>query len=456
MALNLPIAFENSMRDRLKDRFDDFKKALENTPPVSIRLNHAKGQHAPGDPVIWSRYGRYLPERPVFTLDPRFHAGAYYVQEASSMFLEQAVEQTTGNAASLNVLDLCAAPGGKSTHLLSLMPQDSLLVSNEVIRSRAGILVENITKWGNHNCVVTNNDPADFQRLGEFFDVVVLDAPCSGEGLFRKDPDARGQWSAKNIELCSLRQRRIVHDIWPVLKPGGILIYSTCTYNDAENTDNMRWLKKEFDVEFVNLKLPEGANIDVVGGGDVTGYQFFPHRVRGEGFFLSVLKKKGSSSSRALRSKDVLKSPAKTQMTEFSDWIQSPDSKLFFLHNQTVRMFPILKKTELQLILQNLNVVSAGTAILEIMKNKFVPDHALALSVHLNTPHFERIDVDEKRAIQFLRKDPFDAQAPPGFALIEFEGLGLGWVNILQNRVNNLYPSNWRIRMGHQAPSFPI
>lgn len=449
MALDLPIAFENYMKNRLNHAFDDFKRALEDIPPVSIRYNPTKVPQADGDPVAWSRYGRYLPDRPVFTLDPRFHAGAYYVQEASSMFLEQAVQQTATGGASVNILDLCAAPGGKSTHLLSLIPENSLLVSNEVIRSRAGILVENITKWGNHNCVITSNDPSDFQRLGEFFDVVVLDAPCSGEGLFRKDPDAVGQWSPNNVELCSMRQRRIVHDIWPALKPGGILIYSTCTYNDPENIDNMRWLKKEFDAEFVGLKLPTGVGIEAVGGDQATGYQFFPHRVRGEGFFMSVLKKKGSYSTRALRSKDFLKSPAKTQVTEFSNWILSPDSQFFFLHNQTVRMFPILKKSELQFILQNLNVVSAGTAILEIMKNKFVPDHALALSVHVNKSSFERIEVEENRAIQYLRKDPFDAQAPPGFALIEFEGLGLGWVNVLQNRINNLYPSNWRIRMGH-------
>ncbi len=449
MALDLPIAFENYMKNRLNQAFDDFKKALEDIPPVSIRYNPAKVLQAGGDPVAWSRYGRYLPDRPVFTLDPRFHAGAYYVQEASSMFLEQAVQQTAADGASLNILDLCAAPGGKSTHLLSLIPESSLLVSNEVIRSRAGILVENLTKWGNHNSVITSNDPSDFQRLGEFFDVVVLDAPCSGEGLFRKDPDAIVQWSMKNVELCSMRQRRIVHDIWPALRPGGILIYSTCTYNDPENIDNMRWLKKEFDAEFVSLKLPAGVGIEAVGGGQATGYQFFPHRVRGEGFFMSILKKKGSYSTRALRSKDFLKSPTKTQVTEFSNWILSPDSQLFFLHNQTVRMFPILKKSELQFILQNLSVVSAGTAMLEIMKNKFVPDHALALSVQLNKSGFERIEVDKEKAIQYLRKDPLNVKASPGFALIEFEGLGLGWVNVLQNRVNNLYPSNWRIRMGH-------
>ena len=194
-------------------------------------------------------------ERPSFTLDPSFHGGKYYVQEASSMFLEQAFCATYQfSRIALNVLDLCAAPGGKSTHLLSLMNKNSLLVSNEVIQSRAAILSENIQKWGHGNVIVTNNDPKDFQRLPGFFDVIVVDAPCSGEGLFRKDPNALKEWSEDVVALCSRRQRRILNDVWPTLKTGGLLIYSTCTYNADENEENLKWLKEEYHVESIPLK----------------------------------------------------------------------------------------------------------------------------------------------------------------------------------------------------------
>ncbi|MES1226926.1 MAG: RsmB/NOP family class I SAM-dependent RNA methyltransferase, partial [Bacteroidota bacterium] len=177
--------------------------------------------------VPWSSNGYYLSERPSFTTDPLFHAGAYYVQEASSMFLEEAVKQTCDLSKPLKVLDLCAAPGGKSTLLQSIISNESLLISNEVIKSRVNILSENITKWGAANVVVTNNDPKDFQRLPEYFDLIVIDAPCSGSGLFRKDPEAITEWSSDNVMLCSQRQQRILADILPCLKPGGILIYST-------------------------------------------------------------------------------------------------------------------------------------------------------------------------------------------------------------------------------------
>jgi 16S rRNA C967 or C1407 C5-methylase (RsmB/RsmF family) len=447
VGLDLPQEFENYMRARLGDRFADFCNALESTPPVTLRINPAKIKDHPGERVPWSQFGRYLQERPVFTLDPQLHAGAYYVQEASSMFVEQAVKQSTDLSQPLNVLDLCAAPGGKSTHLLSLLTKESLLVSNEVIRSRATILAENIQKWGNANVIVTNNDPENFGRLPEFFDAIILDAPCSGEGLFRKDPAALSQWSSKNVDLCALRQRRILHDVWPALKPGGIVVYSTCTYNEHENINAMQWLKKEFEPDFIQLKVPDAWGIETISAAGVTGYQFYPHKVKGEGFFLSVLKKKGEASGRRFKIKESLKHPTKTQREEFRPWILSPDTKLFFLHNETVRMLPAAKQSEFQLILNNLNVVIAGTAVLEIMRNKFIPDHALSLSQEINKENFTKISLNHEDAIRYLRKDPVTLSGPVGFALIEFEGLGLGWVNVLQNRYNNLYPASWRIRM---------
>src|SRR5687768_8055824 len=251
-----PQAFKKREQAHLGNQWDDFVNAHLQPSPISIRLNpHKLSSETLLPSIPWTQYGKYLNDRPSFTLDPTFHGGKYYVQEASSMFLEQAFNQTTETTAPLDILDLCAAPGGKSTHLLSLMNQDSLLVSNEVIQSRAAILSENIQKWGYCNVAVTNNDPKDFQRLAGFFDVVVVDAPCSGEGLFRKDPTASKEWSEDAVALCSKRQQRILNDVWPALKTGGVLIYSTCTYNEMENEENLKMLRERYEPESISLTV---------------------------------------------------------------------------------------------------------------------------------------------------------------------------------------------------------
>ena len=201
----------------------------------------------------WCEYGFYLNERPVFTFDPLLHAGAYYVQEASSMFLYEVLKQTCDDT-NKKVLDLCAAPGGKSS-LMSSYFKNSLLVSNEAIKQRANILYENLTKWGSANVIITNNDAADFKRLENYFDVIVVDAPCSGSGLFRKDAEAINEWSIKNVELCNQRQQRILADVYPALKQDGILIYSTCSYSKEEDEDISDWLKNNFNVDSLQLKL---------------------------------------------------------------------------------------------------------------------------------------------------------------------------------------------------------
>lgn len=447
MALHLPKEFENYMMVRLGPRFSDFQQSLQEVPPVSVRDNPKKTTVTSVPDVPWSKFGRYLPERPVFTLDPRLHGGAYYVQEASSMFLEQAIKQSVDLSKPLNVLDLCAAPGGKSTHALSLISTESLLIANEVIRSRAVILSENIQKWGYDNVLVTSNDPSDFQRLPDFFDLIIVDAPCSGEGLFRKEPEAMKEWSSKNVEMCALRQRRVLSDVWPSLKPGGVLVYSTCTYNEKENIENLEWLETQQGLEFISLSTDKGWGVDTIRKNNSVGYQLFPHRVKGEGFFLSVIRK-NDGSFRTTKAKDTLKYPSRNQVSEFSSWVTQPESRCFFLHHQTVRMIPEGKKTELQLALNRLNVLQAGTAILEIMKNKFVPDHALALSIHIQKENFNHIVLDKDQALEYLRKNPLQIESEKlGFALIEFEGIGIGWLNVIQNRNNNLYPASWRIRM---------
>jgi NOL1/NOP2/fmu family ribosome biogenesis protein len=363
------------------------------------------------------------------------------------MFLEQAIRQTTNHNGALNVLDLCAAPGGKSTHLLSLISKESLLVSNEVIRSRAPILEENIQKWGNLNSVVTNNDPKDLQRLGSFFDLIVVDAPCSGEGLFRKDPDAMNEWSNDNVLLCANRQRRILKDIWPTLKRDGILIYSTCTYNENENEEILQWLDDTDDIEFIRLTLDPRWGVAEFSKENVYGYRLFPHRVTGEGFFISVMRKLSGDDIR-LKSKKQFATPPKKTSDELRSWLRHPDNKLLILRNDDVSALPVNKATEIEHLTNNLHVISSGTPIATRKHEKLIPNHALALSQEVNVENFNTIDLTGSEALRYLRKETIEREGlEKGFALIQFKGLNIGWVNVLDTRINNLYPAEWRIRM---------
>src|SRR5690349_20465104 len=301
----LPVAFLDSLEGVAGFDRQAFEAVHATGETVtSLRINPAKLSAAeagrllfPGlmtGGVPWCEEGYYLKTRPSFTLDPLLHAGAYYVQEASSMFLWNVLEETVGkNHDALKVLDLCAAPGGKSTLLASYF-KDALIVSNEVIKSRAAILVENITKWGSDNVVVTNNDPKDFSSLQNYFDVIVVDAPCSGSGLFRKDPEAIEEWSEENVLLCSQRQQRFVADAFPTLKKDGILIYSTCSYSEEEDEDILDWMMEHFSIDNLQLTVDNEWKIVEVQSEKhkAYGYRFFPHKVKGEGFFIAVFQKK--------------------------------------------------------------------------------------------------------------------------------------------------------------------
>ena len=443
-----PQAFINRLRTILGDEWNDFVLAHRQPAPVTIRMNPAKSNILLDvDSVPWCSFGKYLPDRPSFTLDPSFHAGAYYVQEASSMFLEQIFIQTIGNTSSLNVLDLSAAPGGKSTHLLSLMNRDSLLISNEVIQSRASVLSENIQKWGYPNVVVTNNDPRHFSRLQGFFDVVVVDAPCSGEGLFRKDPQAAHEWSEENVDLCSKRQRRILSDVWPALKAGGVLIYSTCTYNEKENEDNLQWLAGQEGAEFIKIDIDQRWGIVEIQQGPVVAYRMLPHRVKGEGFFIAALRKTADQPEGRLK-KGKLTTVSKNLRAQLCDWTQDSDNKVFVERNGLVQFFPHWKVEEINHVVNELHIISAGTVMASIKHTKLVPEHPLALSTEVNKNAFKHLPVEKENALRYLRKDPIEiTHSARGFALVTFEETSLGWVNMLDNRINNLYPSQWRIRM---------
>lgn len=446
--IRLPKEFEDRMRRQVGVWFDTFAESLQQPAPVSIRINPHKHSKQTGEKIPWTQFGKYLPERPVFTLDPSLHAGAYYVQEASSMLLELALTQTTDLSNSLRVLDLSAAPGGKSTHVLSLLSQDSLLVSNEVIRSRASILSENIQKWGHGNVIVTNNDPESFKQLHGYFDVIVVDAPCSGEGLFRKDPDAMNEWSQENINLCALRQQRIVNDVWPALKEDGVLIYSTCTYNEKENEDNLVWLSQQHNVEFIPLAIDSSWGVEEIKKNKTIGYRCYPHKVKGEGFFISVIRKKEQEKSLRTKSKRGFTEAPKKVTEQLGAWIKDSAAFRVIKQDDLLIQIPRSMYEEVEFLCSALHIVSKGTAIAELKHEKLVPEHAFALSIHCNTDNFPSYELTLEEALSYLRKENLMiGEGKRGFALVTYQGNSLGWVNLLGNRVNNLYPSNWRIRL---------
>jgi len=444
---DLPEAFKSQMQTQLGPATNNFLRALGEPSPVSIRFNREKYLPEGGNPVPWCETGQYLGQRPSFTLDPLFHAGAYYVQEASSMFLEQAVRQTVDCNAPQLALDLCAAPGGKTTHLLSLLSRDSLVVSNEVIRGRTNALIENVEKWGFPNTIVTRSDAADFARLESCFDLIVVDAPCSGEGLFRKDPDAAKEWSLAHVEMCALRQRRIVADVWDSLRPGGVLFYSTCTYNDQENQGTLLWLKEKHDCSFERLRFDPAWGVAEIEADTVIGYQCLPHRVRGEGFFVAAIRKGGQSVRRHPRTRDRLQYPSPANLGAVQPWIKNPTAYFFFLHGEQLRMLPVSYRETLSLLLDHVHVVQAGTGVGEVKKNKIVPDHALALSIVRNPQAMPTLEAAVDQALAYLRMETLPFQAAPGFHVVTFKELGLGWVNILPGRVNTLFPTSRRVRM---------
>jgi len=397
--------------------------------------------------VPWSSYGYYLAQRPSFTFDPLFHAGTYYVQEASSMFLEQALRQTADLSRPLRVLDLCAAPGGKSTLLQSLISADSLLVSNEVIRARAAILQENMVKWGGANVVVTNNDPRDFQRMENYFDVIVIDAPCSGSGLFRREPEAIGEWSTENVQLCSQRQQRILADAWPALRQGGVLIYSTCSYSREEDEEILDWMLRELPASSCRLQVEDSWNIvETTGEKGGYGYRFYPDRLKGEGFFIAAVRKNEGDIFRYPKNKKPLAGKLTRQDEDkLRAWVRQEEPLLFFYHNEYVHSLPAPLAEDLGFLQSSCYIRQAGILAGKPGAKEFIPEHDLALST-LIRKDLPTIGLSEEEAIQYLRKDEIRIDTPlRGWALVQYEGHNLGWIKVLPGRINNYYPKDWRI-----------
>ena len=440
--MNLPEPFVSRTQELLKEELPAFLDALDYPSPVSVRVND-KMEYLPSDDTVkWCDAGYYLAERPVFTLDPLLHAGVYYVQEASSMFLQQALNQFV--APQSVVLDLCAAPGGKSTLISQYLSTHGMLVSNEIIRSRAYILAENLIKWGNDTVVVSNNEPKDFQRLPSFFDAVVVDAPCSGEGMFRKDAGAVGEWSEENVMMCARRQRQILTDVWDTLKKDGILIYSTCTYNREENEENVSWMETELGAELIRLNTDAFPEITVSD----KGYRFFPHKTRGEGFFLSVLRKTSDAPSLRIKKQDRRQQKSEFNETELKNKLIEPENWKIYTDNNLISAFRTKFSDKVEMLKSNLHIMHYGITLCEIKGRDLIPHTSLALSKSIQLENVLQAEVELRDALLFLKKETISlSETEKGFVLIKYRNIPLGWVKNLGNRCNNLYPNEWRIRM---------
>ena len=456
----LPEEFSTYTREIMgEQRWTRFAEAMDEEPPVSVRLNPMKFRSdsmalpaEEDEPVEWCREGRYLKERPMFTLDPLLHAGAYYVQEAASMYITQVIRDHAPADRPLMVLDLCAAPGGKSTAMRSVLPEGSLLMTNEPMRPRANILMENIQKFGHPDVIVTNNYAIDYQRSRLQFDVILADVPCSGEGMFRKDEGAIREWSVANVKKCAALQREIITDIMPCLRDGGLLVYSTCTYNRQEDEENVDFICSEWQME----KLSER--------------HFIPGETRSEGLYMAALRQTGSDASQqttiSMLDSSATKKDKKQKRRgkasaeqavkgakEMSGWIKGNED--FSITTLGQRFVAVRKQwcNVYDTALEKLRVMHAGIELGEPKGKDIIPSECLALSTAFNPEAFATAELDRDTAIAYLRREPIQLppDTPRGFVAVGYQGLNLGFVKNLGNRTNNLFPQEWRIRMQNDA-----
>ena len=438
--------------------------AFDSPASVSVRLNPFKATgevsfRKDGRIVPWSGHGVILEERPVFTLDPAFHAGAYYVQDSSSMFVGEQFRRMLDQMhlpeeRPVRVLDLCAAPGGKTTDLAASLRERFgdrfLLVANEVMKQRAGVLADNVAIWGDPNVVVTSDDPQAFSALAGFFDIIVADVPCSGEGMFRKDEEAVENWSEDNVALCWSRQRRIIADMWPSLTEGGVLIYSTCTFNRYENDLNTAWIASELGAEIMtasDLNPYEGDGVIKTE----CGYSLVPGHVEGEGQYCSALKRTSdvtmSAFGQPLKRREQ---PRKTSAVKIPEQLKELFTVDVVLRQkgETVTAVPKVIADDVRMAESFLHVLAAGCAVGVLKGQTLVPDADLALNMALSRDAYPRVDVDRETALAFLHKDPVAfPESPKGYLMVVYDGLPLGFVKNIGNRCNSLHPQHRRIRM---------
>lgn len=451
--MNFPEHFIASIENTTGFQKDSFIKVHEDDSQItSIRLNENKiaqdaslSVYAKAEKVPWCTSGFYLSERPLFVLDPHWHVGAYYVQEASSMFVDHIVKSIiptpTGHEV---VLDLCAAPGGKTTVLLNHF-KESLVIANETIKNRNQILIENLTKWGAQNIIVTQNDPGQFAGLTQFFDLVLVDAPCSGSGLFRRDHEAMKQWSLDHVTHCSIRQKRIVEEIMPSIKEGGFLIYSTCSYSMEEDEQLMHFIANDAEWEPVSIPINPTWGIVETEFENSKGYRFYPNLLKGEGFFVAVFKRKASQYAYQFNQRSTsLQLVNKKLEQQLSSMFVHQSDIAYLQHAELIIGVPSQHLDLAQTISQTLYIKMMGIAMGSFKGQDFIPHHHLAMAQFESIP-YEMIDIDVEIALQFLRRSSLPIFPGKGWLVLKFNGLRLGFLKNLTNRSNNYYPNEWRI-----------
>ena len=449
----LPVAFKELMRKQLgAEEAEHLFEALDSVSPVAVRLNPAKcgdaGVWSDGEAIAWSRNGRKLKERPSFTLDTAFHAGAYYVQEAASQFIDHIVagEPLQGK----RVLDMCSAPGGKTTIYSTAVGVDGLVVANEYVRSRANILADNVRKWGMGNVLVTNNAPEHIAQFEGWFDLVAVDAPCSGEGMFRKEEVAREEWSIDAVKMCAARQLSIVREAWQSLKAGGLFIYSTCTFNDEEDEGLLRTFIDEMGDVFEPSQRVEIDDAWGVVRGEVGAFQtfrFFPHKTDSEGLFVAVARKAEATTQRTPKArKKVMQEVDKVSRKELMRWLQDADQYAFAMVADTIYAYRTEQFKAVQALSEGLTAIYSGVAMGQIFKGKLKPDWALSQYVGLNRDAVAVEELDEQRALDYLRKkDIAVGDMVEGMNLMTHNGRALGFAKKVGARCNNLYPNSLKI-----------
>lgn len=449
----LPAKFvERVLRELGPDEGGALCRALTGEPSVSVRLNAAKGLAAPsGRPIGWSSGGYWLDARPSFTLDPDFHAGRYYVQEASSQFVGHIVA-ACGGIRGGRVLDLCAAPGGKTTLYSTLAGRGGLVVANEIVRNRAAVLADNVRKWGVGNVAVTVNDPSQVARLEGWFDAVAVDAPCSGEGMFRKDPDARGEWSEGNVKQCAARQDEILREAWRALRPGGTLVYSTCTFNRDEDEGALErmaaWAGDEI-AESEETAVEDAWGIVCGRVGAFRTFRFYPHRTCGEGFFAAVARKSFDAGGRVRAPKarrTVFAAVDRKTAGELARWVRNPGGMHFAAVADTCYAWYAAQADAVRTLSEALPVIYSGVALGQVFKGVLKPDPALAFFDGMNRGALPAAELDDEETLRFLRRQDIAAGGlAEGMNLVCSRGRALGFAKRIGARVNNLYPSSLRI-----------
>ena len=441
--------FEQSLKAEKSEALTQLLAALALPPVTSVRFNPDKlhtGQlpsmKYDAKEVPWESNGIYLEQRPRFTFDPMLHQGVYYVQEASSMIVGEAIRRIchiNGNRP-MRVLDACAAPGGKTTSILSSLPEDSAVIANEYDAARAQILIENLYKWGNPSVAVTRGNTSRFKKLHGIFDIVLADMPCSGEGMFRKDPEAVAQWSVALVKQCAERQMEIAGNLIESISPGGYLIYSTCTFNTSENEHNIEKICDEFGLTTIDMGFDMFPGVTGAINSHVHASRFIPGIAKGEGLFTAILQKEGAlKPASEIKSLPQKKSPVDT-------WVRGLviEKTGDTYYGMTPALQALIKKIGNKIE----PWLTRGVEIASIKGKDIIPTNALALSNALNHDEFVKVDIDEESAIRYLRRQSIELreEAPSGYILLCFGGRPLGFVKNLGKRNNSLLPAEWRIR----------